>query len=84
MLARLETRASVKGEIIVIVEGGSGSGPQIDAREAVRLLLAEGLSGKRLAEEAHTRYGLRKSDAYEAFLMIKDGNASPARSTSPH
>jgi 16S rRNA (cytidine1402-2'-O)-methyltransferase len=84
MLARLETRASVKGEIIVIVEGGSGSGPQIDAREAVRLLLAEGLSGKRLAEEAHKRYGLRKSDAYEAFLMIKDGNASPARSTSPH
>jgi 16S rRNA (cytidine1402-2'-O)-methyltransferase len=84
MLARLETRASVKGEIIVIVEGGSGSSPQIDVLEAVRLLIAEGLSGRRLAAEAHKRYGLRKSDAYEAFLTIKDGNASSGRSTSPH
>jgi 16S rRNA (cytidine1402-2'-O)-methyltransferase len=84
MLARFDARASVKGEIIVIVEGGSGSGPQIDVSEAVKLLIAEGLSGRRLAAEAHKRYGLRKSDAYEAFLMIKDGNASPGRSTSPH
>jgi 16S rRNA (cytidine1402-2'-O)-methyltransferase len=80
ILARFETRASVKGEIIVIVEGGTGSGPQIDVREAVRLLIAEGLSGRRLAAEAHKRYGLKKSDAYEAFLMIKDANASPGKS----
>jgi 16S rRNA (cytidine1402-2'-O)-methyltransferase len=77
ILARFETRPSVKGEIVVVVEGGSGSDTQIDVREAVRLLIAEGLSGKRLAAEAHKRYGLRKSDAYEAFLMIKDANADP-------
>jgi len=77
ILARFETRASVKGEIVVVVEGGSGTGPQIDVREAVRLLMAEGLSGKRLAEEAHNRYGLRKSDAYEAFLTLKRANADP-------
>jgi 16S rRNA (cytidine1402-2'-O)-methyltransferase len=75
ILALLETRASVKGEIVVVVEGGSGSGPQIDVLEAVRLLMAEGLSGKRLAEEAHKRYGLRKSDSYEAFLNIRNATA---------
>jgi len=80
ILAQFETRVSVKGEIIVIVEGGTGSGPQIDVREAVRLLIAEGLSGRRLAAEAHKRYGLKKSDAYEAFLMIKDANAIPGKS----
>ncbi len=77
ILARFDTRPSVKGEIVVVVEGGSGSDTQIDVREAVRLLIAEGLSGKRLAAEAHRRYGLRKSDAYEAFLVIKDTNADP-------
>jgi len=77
ILAEFETRPSVKGEIVVVVEGGPGSDTQIDVREAVRLLIAEGLSGKRLAAEAHRRYGLRKSDAYEAFLVIKDTNADP-------
>jgi 16S rRNA (cytidine1402-2'-O)-methyltransferase len=77
ILARFKTRPSVKGEIVVVVEGGSESDTQIDVREAVRLLIAEGLSGKRLAAEAHRRYGLRKSDAYEAFLVIKDTNADP-------
>ncbi len=72
ILARLQDRASVKGEIVVVVEGGTGSGPQVDTREAVKLLITEGLSGKRLAEEAHRRFGVRKSDAYEIFLMIKD------------
>jgi 16S rRNA (cytidine1402-2'-O)-methyltransferase len=80
ILARFETRASVKGEIIIVVEGGKGSGPQIDIRDAVELLIAEGLSGKRLAAEAHKRYGLRKSDAYEAFLMIREASESPGKS----
>lgn len=80
ILALFGTRASVKGEIIVIVEGGSGPSPQIDALDAVRLLIAEGLSGRRLAAEAHRRFGVRKSDAYQAFLMIKEANASPDKS----
>jgi 16S rRNA (cytidine1402-2'-O)-methyltransferase len=72
ILAGFETRASVKGEIVVVVEGGFGTGSQIDVRDAVKLLIAEGLSGKRLAEEAHRRFGSRKSEAYEVFLELKD------------
>ncbi len=79
ILARLESRASVKGEIVVVVEGGSGANSQIDVRDAVKLLMAEGLSGKRLAEEAHSRFGVRKSEAYEAFLMIKNENSDSER-----
>jgi 16S rRNA (cytidine1402-2'-O)-methyltransferase len=75
ILARLEARTSVKGEIVVVVEGGASSGPHIDVSEAVKLLIAEGLSGKRLAAEAYRRFGLRQSDAYEAFLTIKDAKA---------
>ncbi|MGO9568558.1 MAG: 16S rRNA (cytidine(1402)-2'-O)-methyltransferase [Desulfomonilaceae bacterium] len=75
ILSRLENRASVKGEIVVAVEGGTRTGPQIDVREAVKLLIAEGFSGRRLAAEAHERFGLRKSDAYEVFLTLKDANA---------
>ena len=47
----------------------------MDIHEAVKLLMAEGLSGKRLADEAHRRFGVRKSDAYEDFLTIKDESA---------
>jgi 16S rRNA (cytidine1402-2'-O)-methyltransferase len=75
ILALFEARASVKGEIVIVVEGGSGSSPQIDVREAVKLLMAEGLSGKRLAQEAHQRFGMKKSEAYEFFLVLKDAKA---------
>jgi 16S rRNA (cytidine1402-2'-O)-methyltransferase len=75
VIARLAARPSVKGEIIVIVEGEARSGPQIDVHEAVNLLMAEGLTGQRLANEAQRRFGVRKSEAYEVFLMIKDKNA---------
>jgi 16S rRNA (cytidine1402-2'-O)-methyltransferase len=75
ILTRLEARTSVKGEIVLVVEGGTSSVPHIDVSEAVKLLMAEGLSGKRLTAEAHSRFGLRQSDAYEAFLTIKDAKA---------
>ncbi len=75
ILSLFQPRTSVKGEIVVVVEGGAGSGPELDICEAVRNLIEEGLSGKRLADEAHTRFGVKKSEAYEVFLRIKDEKA---------
>lgn len=72
ILAELEKRPSVKGEIVIVVEGRSTSAPAMDVSTAVKILAAEGLSGKRLAEEAHTRFGIRKGDAYKAFLSLKE------------
>jgi 16S rRNA (cytidine1402-2'-O)-methyltransferase len=79
ILAGFEARGSVKGEIVVVVEGGLGAGSQIDTQAGVKLLMTEGLSGKRLAEEAHRRFGLKKSEAYETFLALKDANADSPR-----
>ena len=73
ILDDLEKRPSVKGEIVIVVEGCGKSRPEIDLTEAVTTLMAEGLSGKRLADEAHKRFHVKKGDAYERFLQMKDG-----------
>jgi len=73
ILDDLEKRPSVKGEIVIVVEGCGRSRPEIDLTEAVKTLMAEGLSGKRLADEAHKRFHVKKGDAYERFLRIRDG-----------
>lgn len=82
ILGQFENRVAVKGEIVVVVEGGTGADLQIDIREAVKLLMKEGLSGRRLADEAHTRFGIRKNDAYEIFLELKNPNADSQRNLS--
>ena len=72
ILSDLEERPSIKGEIVIVVEPGSPVQDDIDLAEVVTSLMTEGLSGKRLAEEAHKRYGIKKSLAYDMFLEIKD------------
>ena len=76
ILADLEKRPEVRGEIIVVVESGETSRPDVDISDSVKTLMAEGLSGKRLAEEAHERFGVRKGDAYDEFLRIKRKNSA--------
>jgi 16S rRNA (cytidine1402-2'-O)-methyltransferase len=71
ILGVLETRDSVKGEIIVVVEGGGHPEDDVDMEGIVRALMQEGYSGKKLADEARRRYGVRKSDAYGKFLELK-------------
>jgi len=68
---QLRSRESVKGEIIVAVEGASGEAPPADLDQAVRELMQEGLTGKRLASEAHDRFGLKKSEAYDTYLRLR-------------
>jgi 16S rRNA (cytidine1402-2'-O)-methyltransferase len=70
ILDTLKSREVVKGEIIVVVEGRSRSMPDVDLTEAVSTLIEEGFSGKRLADEAHRRFGVKKGDAYARFLEI--------------
>ncbi len=72
VLAELEARPSVKGEIVVVIEPGVSAPAYVDLAEAVNTLLAEGFSGKRLADEAHQRFGVKKSAAYSKFLEMKD------------
>ncbi len=69
--AELSSRDAVKGEIVVVVEGGKQTDPEIDTESAVRSLLEEGLTGKPLADEARLRFGLSKREAYEKFLELK-------------
>jgi 16S rRNA (cytidine1402-2'-O)-methyltransferase len=71
----LSSRESVKGEIIVVVEGASKTETSVDLEVAVRMLMAEGLSGTRLASEARARFGLKKSEAYDTYLQLKEERA---------
>ncbi|AFM23247.1 16S rRNA (cytidine(1402)-2'-O)-methyltransferase [Desulfomonile tiedjei] len=70
ILATLQQRETVKGEIVLVVEGGTPTVEVPDLQQIVETLMSEGFSGKRLANEAHQRYGVRKSQAYETFLEI--------------
>ena len=72
ILKILESRDTIKGEIIVVVEGGIEKTPAIDSDKAVKNLLKEGFSGKRLADEACKRFGVKKGEAYAKFLEIKN------------
>jgi len=71
ILETFHQRDTVRGEIVVVVQGASRATPDIDPDQVVRLLMEEGLSGKRLADEAATRFGLKKGEAYRTFLRIK-------------
>lgn len=74
ILSALEQRQAVKGEIVVVVEGGPQPEDRIDLVDIVKTLMEEGLSGKRLADEARRRFGVKKSDAYEKFLEVTSGD----------
>ena len=71
ILSVLQARDAVKGEIIVVVEGSGRLADEVDLKEAVSTLIQEGYSGKKLADEARRRYGVRKSAAYALFLEMK-------------
>jgi 16S rRNA (cytidine1402-2'-O)-methyltransferase len=72
ILRSLEERETIKGEIVVVVEGADKPPPEIDVEAAVRQLMDEGFTGKRLANEAKKRFGIRKGTAYEVYLRLTD------------
>jgi 16S rRNA (cytidine1402-2'-O)-methyltransferase len=76
VLGILEARDSVKGELALTLEGASRTGSVHDPRETVRRLIREGFHGKDLITEAHVRYGIRKKDAYTAFLALSGADTA--------
>lgn len=79
VLAELEGRPAVKGEIVVVVEGVAGRESVSDLEGLVQSLIEEGLTGKRLAAEAHALFGVRKADAYKRFLELTEKDHSGTR-----
>jgi len=72
LLETLSARDTIKGEFVIVVEGqAAASTVEIDLDQVVKSLMTEGLSGKRLADEAHRRFGVKKSATYERFLALK-------------
>lgn len=71
LLKTLASREAIKGEIVIVVEGVAASPEDIDLDDVVKTLMKEGLSGKRLADEAHKRFCVKKSATYEKFLGLK-------------
>jgi 16S rRNA (cytidine1402-2'-O)-methyltransferase len=71
LLETFATREAIKGEFVIVVEGRPGSSADIDLDQVVKNLMKEGLSGKRLADEAQRRFGVKKGAAYEKFLSLK-------------
>jgi 16S rRNA (cytidine1402-2'-O)-methyltransferase len=70
VLESLERKDTIKGEFTLVVEGAQAPA-ETDPHNAVESLIMEGLSGKRLADEAYRRYGIRKSVAYQIYLEMK-------------
>jgi 16S rRNA (cytidine1402-2'-O)-methyltransferase len=70
VLKALAQKDTIKGEFTVVLEGAAVQA-ETDVHAAVDSLMLEGLSGKRLADEAHRRFGIKKSLAYQIYLEIK-------------
>ena len=49
LVDELKSRSSIRGEIVVVVEGAAETRPEVNPDEAVARLLAEGFSGKTLS-----------------------------------
>ncbi len=75
LLDELTARATVKGEIVLVIEGRPEHVQLLSAEEAVRALVAEGYSGRTLALEAKKRFGISRTDAYAGFLKLRKEQA---------
>ncbi len=71
---RFNQRQNIKGEFVVIVEPAKVQ-LDLDVDSIVRGLIREGYSGKALADEARTRFGVSKSVAYSSFLSLKESSS---------
>lgn len=67
----LSRREAILGEILVVVEGGEQKATDIEVATVVRSLVQEGFAGKKLAGEAHSRFGIQKREAYQAYLELR-------------
>jgi 16S rRNA (cytidine1402-2'-O)-methyltransferase len=77
-VAHFEGR-SVRGEIVVVVEGNPAPGAEDDDGEAARALagplLADGLAPSAVARTLRDRLGLRRNEAYQLVQELDAGRA---------
>jgi 16S rRNA (cytidine1402-2'-O)-methyltransferase len=66
----LKDREPIRGEIVLVIDPEAKSELDLSLDQIVRDLIEEGLSGKRLADEAARRFGIKKTDAYNVYLRI--------------
>jgi 16S rRNA (cytidine1402-2'-O)-methyltransferase len=71
LLKALASKGAFRGEMTVAVEGAPRPEKEEDPDAAVKHLMSEGFCGKRLAEEAHRRFGIHKTAAYRRYLELK-------------
>ncbi|MBM3300342.1 MAG: 16S rRNA (cytidine(1402)-2'-O)-methyltransferase [Deltaproteobacteria bacterium] len=70
IMQTLQARAAIKGEFIITVQGRKEEAPAVDLDRIVKDLITEGFTGKKLADEARKRFGVKKAAAYDRFLKI--------------
>ncbi len=68
--AEFGARETIKGEFIIVIQGASESGINLNMEAIVRELMAEGLTGKNLVEQAKFRYGANRNSAYKIYLKL--------------
>lgn len=73
----LHKRDAIKGEIVLVIEPEESQRPEFNLEEIVEDLMEEGLSGKKLADEAGRRFGVKKTDAYNVYLRISGRGREP-------
>ncbi len=77
LLDQFKARESIKGEIVLVIQGAPDDGEEPDMDSIVRGLISEGFTGKRLANEAGKRFQVKKGEAYETYLRLKDTYSEP-------
>jgi 16S rRNA (cytidine1402-2'-O)-methyltransferase len=64
-------KASIRGEYILVLENYSGQDTTINEDELIADLMGEGFSGKDLVSEAHRKYGISRTKAYQTYLKLR-------------
>lgn len=74
ILEEISARDRLKGEVVIVIDQARDIDDPIDCEQAVKELMEQGYTGKRLADEAKKRFGLSKGEAYEKYLELKDNS----------
>lgn len=72
ILDKFKDRESIKGEIVLVIQGETNDQEELDMDGIVKGLIHEGFTGKRLANEAGNRFKVKKGEAYETYLKLKE------------
>lgn len=80
-LSKEENSVKLKGEFTLVIEGNKelekeGEASEEDLKEYIQMALSQNQSVKDISASCHTRFGIRKSDAYKLTLEIMASSLS--------